>query len=56
MQTNKKVTYVIAVLGVLLGIWWLRTDTWVGIGWIVLGLAVLVYLVVTGRRGHQRAS
>ena len=55
MQTNKKVTYVIAVLGVLLGIWWLRTNTGIGIGWIALGLAVLVYLVVIDRRGRQRA-
>jgi hypothetical protein len=53
---KSKISYIIGVLGVILGLWWLRTDTWVGIGWIVLGVALLTYLIVTGRRRGQRAT
>jgi hypothetical protein len=55
-ENKSTISYIIAVLGVILGLWWLRTDAWVGIGWIAVGVALLVYLIVTGRRGGRRAT
>jgi hypothetical protein len=49
-ENKSKMSYITAMLGVILGLWWLRTDTWVGIGWIAVGVTLLVYLIVTGRR------